>query len=101
MPYPGVGAFHSSRQNIYLRALTRDTMVPPLPSLLLIHGGCRCIKWNSPFKAQHPLIVDEMDEGDKENFAKEQETIDNHDEEILALSLCITQLLHCCSTASE
>ena len=46
-------------------------------------------------KTQHFLIVGTIDEG-----AKEQETLDKHDE-ISEISLRITQLVHSCSFASD
>ena len=53
------------------------------------------------FKSLHFSILDTIDEGDADSLAREQDAIDKHDDEIAEISLCITQLVRNCNTASD
>ena len=47
---------------------------------------------NSEFKVQHFAIIDLINEEDQDSLSKEQEILDNHDEEIVGISLRIENL---------
>lgn len=53
------------------------------------------------FKTQHFSIVDAIDEDDADSLAKEQDTLDKHDDEVAELSFLITRLVRNCSAASD
>ena len=56
---------------------------------------------DAQFKDQHFLIIDAIEESDVDSLAKEQEVLDNHDEEISVMHLCIQQLIKKCSSVSD
>ncbi len=52
------------------------------------------------YQAQHYLLIESLDEGD-ESLAKEQETLDDHDEDVAMLVAIIEQLIEKCSQTSS
>ena len=53
------------------------------------------------FKTQHFSIVDAIDKSDADSLAKEQDTLDKHDDEVAELSFLITRLVRNCSATSD
>ena len=83
-----------------LKDLSRKSPDDPKTATLVSHHAKRLESLDREFREYHSSIVDLLDDGDETAALTEQETLDQHDDEMVTLTADLQSLIDACGSTT-
>ena len=96
------GVVRASITRLNTRLKDLESKIHESSTLSLAHRMSQKLEsLDGDFKTHHYALIDEIDDAEEETLAKEQDTLDQHDDDIATLAVRIEQLVATCNSASD